>query len=113
MQIRRAGTAEFDAVRACYYAVMDEMKDAECKPGWKRDVYPCRNFCGRRWIGALSASAMIVSCEYNESYDSAPWAVDTADEEILVIYALGVRPSFASRGIAQAMTPCTIWLGRE
>jgi hypothetical protein len=33
---------------------------------------------------------MIVSCEYNESYDGAPWSVDTADEEILVIYALGV-----------------------
>lgn len=33
MQILRAGTAEFDAVRACYCAVMDEMKDAEFKPG--------------------------------------------------------------------------------
>ena len=33
LQIRRAGTAEFDAVRACYYAVMDEMKNAEFKPG--------------------------------------------------------------------------------
>lgn len=56
---------------------------------------------------------MIVSCEYNESYDGAPWAVDTADGELLVVHALGVRPSFAGRGIAQAMTPCTIWLGRE
>lgn len=44
MQIRRAGTAEFDAVRACYYAVMDEMKDAEFKPGWKRDVYLPQEF---------------------------------------------------------------------
>lgn len=56
---------------------------------------------------------MIVSCKYNESYDGAPWAVDTADEEILAIYALGVRLSFAGRGIAQAMTPCTIWLERK
>ena len=46
---------------------------------------------------------MIVSCEYNESYDGAPWSVDMADKEILVIHALGVRPSFAGRGIAQAM----------
>ena len=44
MQSRRAGTVEFDAVRACYYAVMDEMKDAECKPGWERDVYLPREF---------------------------------------------------------------------
>ena len=56
---------------------------------------------------------MIVSCEYNESYDGAPWSVDTADEEILVIYALGVRQSFASRGIAKAMTQYAIRLGRE
>ena len=67
----------------------------------------------RRWIGASSASAMIVSCEYNESYDGAPWSVDMADKEILVIHALGVRPSFAGRGIAQAMTPHAIRLGRE
>lgn len=33
IQIRRAGTAEFAAVREFYYAVMDEMKDAEFKPG--------------------------------------------------------------------------------
>ena len=56
---------------------------------------------------------MIVNCEYNESYDGALWSVDAADEEILVVHALGVRPSFAGRGIAQAMTPYTIWLGRE
>lgn len=56
---------------------------------------------------------MIVSCEYNESYDGAPWSVDMADKEILVIHALGVRPSFAGRGIAQAMTPHAIRLGRE
>lgn len=56
---------------------------------------------------------MIVSCKYNESYDGAPWAVDTADEEILAIHALGVRLSFAGRGIAQAMTQHAIRLGRE
>lgn len=33
MQIRGAGTVEFDAVRDFYYAVIDEMKDAEFKPG--------------------------------------------------------------------------------
>ena len=113
LQIRRAGTAEFAAVREFYYAVMDEMKDAEFKPGWKRDIYPRRNFCGRRWIGASSASAMIVSCEYNESYDGAPWSVDAADEELLVVHALGVRPSFAGQGIAKVMTQYAIRLGRE
>lgn len=33
LQIRRASTAEFAAVRDFYYAVIDEMKDAEFKPG--------------------------------------------------------------------------------
>lgn len=56
---------------------------------------------------------MIVSCEYNESYDGAPWAVDTADEETLAIHALGVRLSFDGRGIAKAMTQYAIRLGRE
>ena len=122
MQIRRAGTAEFDAVRACYYAVMDEMKNAEFKPGWERDVYPSQEFLrasldkGELYVGEIGGhlvTAMVVNHEYNESYDGAPWSVDAADGELLVIYALGVRLSFAGRGIAQAMTPCTIWLGRE
>lgn len=56
---------------------------------------------------------MIVSCEYNESYDGAPWSVDAADEELLVVHALGVRPSFAGQCIAQAMTEYAIRLGRE
>ncbi len=34
IQIRRAGTAEFAAVREFYYAVIDEMKAAEFKPGF-------------------------------------------------------------------------------
>ncbi len=44
IQIRRAGTAEFAAVRDFYYAVIDEMKDAEFKPGWERDVYLPQEF---------------------------------------------------------------------
>lgn len=122
LQIRRASTAEFAAVRDFYYAVIDEMKDAEFKPGWERDVYPSQDFLrasldkGELYVGEIKghlAAAMVVNHEYNESYDGAPWSVDMADKEILVIHALGVRPSFAGRGIAQAMTPHAIRLGRE
>ena len=101
---------------------MDEMKNAEFKPGWERDVYPSQDFLqasldkGELYVGEIKghlAAAMVVNHEYNESYDGAPWSVDAADDELLVVHALGVRPSFASRGIAKAMTQYAIWLGRE
>lgn len=109
IQIRRAGTAEFAAVREFYYAVIDEMKDAEFKPGWEQDVYPSQDFLrasldrGELYVGEIGGhlvAAMVVNHEYNESYDGAPWSVDAADEELLVVHALGVRPSFAGQGIA-------------
>ena len=56
---------------------------------------------------------MVVNHEYNESYDGAPWSVDASDDELLVVHALGVRPSFAGRGIAKVMTQYAIRLGRE
>lgn len=122
IQIRRAGTAEFAAVREFYYAVIDEMKAAEFKPGWEQDVYPSQDFLrasldrGELYVGEIGGhlvAAMVVNHEYNESYDGAPWSVDAADEELLVVHALGVRPSFAGQGIAQAMTEYAIRLGRE
>lgn len=112
IQIRRAGTAEFAAVREFYYAVIDEMKAAEFKPGWEQDVYPLQDFLrasldrGELYVGEIGGhlvAAMVVNHEYNESYDGAPWSVDAADEELLVVHALGVRPSFSGQGIAQAM----------
>lgn len=57
IQIRRAGTAEFAAVREFYYAVIDEMKDAEFKPDGNRMYTRRRTFCGRRWTGASSTPA--------------------------------------------------------
>lgn len=80
LQIRRASTAEFAAVRDFYYAVIDEMKDAEFKPGWERDVYPSQDFLrasldkGELYVGKIKghlAAAMVVNHEYNESYDGA------------------------------------------
>lgn len=122
ISIRKASIDDYLPVRDFYYCVTDEMKDAEFKPGWERDIYPAQEFLqtslhkGELYIGEIKetiAAAMVINHEYNESYAGAPWSVDAADEELFVIHALGVRPVFSGQGIAQDMVQYAIHLGQE
>lgn len=44
---------------------------------------------------------MVVNHAYNEGYRSVAWGVEAADDELLVIHALGVRRACSGRGLAR------------
>lgn len=122
LHIRVAKKAEYSKVRAFYHSVIDAMEDAEYKPQWEKDVYPSQEFlmeaieCGELYIGELNgeiAACMVVNHKYNEEYKEITWSVEAADEEILVIHALGVHPMFSGQGIATQMVQEVIRLAHE
>ena len=121
MDIRPAAEGDYPAVRDFYYAVTDEMGEDPFLPGWEKDVYPTQDFLkdsirrGELYLGYLGgalAACMVVNHQYNEGYRSVAWGVEAADDELLVIHALGVRRAFSGRGLAKEMARRVLQMAR-
>lgn len=123
MEIRRADREEFAEIRTFYHALIDEMQDAEYKPGWEKEVYPAdadlmtalekgHLYTGRLEDGVI-ASAMIVNSAGNDGYRNAEWPTPAAEEETAVIHALGVMPAHSGEGLAKEMVRYAIELARQ
>ena len=121
LDIRPAAAADYPAVRDFYYALTDEMADASYRPGWEKDVYPAQEFLkdsirrGELYLGFLDgalAACMVVNHAYNEGYRSVAWGVEAADDELLVIHALGVRRACSGRELAREMARRVLQMAR-
>ena len=121
MDIRPATEGDYHAVRDFYYTLTDEMADAPYPPGMKKDIYPTQDFLkdsirqGELYLGFLDgalAACMVVNHAYNEGYRSVAWGVEAADDELLVIHALGVRRAFSGRGLAKEMARRVLQMAR-
>lgn len=121
LDIRPAAEGDCPAVRDFYYALTDEMADAPYRPGWERDVYPAQAFLKSSirqrelYLGYLDgalAACMVANQAYNEGYRSVAWGVEAADDELLVIHALGVRRTCSGRGLAKAMARRVLQMAR-
>ena len=109
---RQANTNEFMDVRAFYHELIDEMKSSTFRPGWEKGVYPSDDFLqaainsGQLFVGLWDgkiASAMVMNHENNEGYNKVNWSHSFLPNEVIIIHALGILPSFQGRGIAKAM----------
>lgn len=122
LTIRTVTEAEFNNVRDFYYELIDMMKDARYKPAWEKGVYPADDYLFQSirnrelyigmWDGHIVA-AMIVNHENNEGYKNVKWGVDATAEEVTIIHALGVLPTFKGKGFAKEMVKEVISMARE
>lgn len=112
IEIRLANSNDYINVRNFYYSLIAAMASAEYKPGWKKDIYPTKDFLVKSikskelFVGLIDGcivSCMVLNHEYNESYKNVQWSVETKDSELFVIHALGVHPAFSGKGIAKQM----------
>lgn len=112
MESRLATTEETDSVEKLYHSLTDAMQGSKFDPGWRKGVYPTREFLqrsvenGEMYVATedgRTVSCMVVNHESNEGYNNVEWSVDVSDAELLVIHALGVHPEFSGRGIAKQM----------
>jgi ribosomal protein S18 acetylase RimI-like enzyme len=112
MDLKCANEKEYPAIRDFYYALTDEMEDAEFKPGWEKDVYPTQEFLKESirnkelyYVAdkVKIQACMVVNHQYNEGYKGVTWSIEASDEELLVIHALGVLPEFSGKGMAKQL----------
>ena len=117
LEIRLARPDEFQTVKDFYWDLIEKTENSQFQPGWQKGVYPTDEFLmeslesGELYVGFLDGelvTCMIVNHKYNDGYNSVKWSVDAADDELVVIHALGVDPDFSNRGIAKEMVKFVI-----
>ena len=122
MQLAKATPEEYDQVRSFYHSLIDEMQAAGNIITWVKDVYPSPEFlqaslqAGELYLGMEDgdiACAMVLNHEVNDGYADAPWKVDAAANEVLVIHALGVHPRFGGKGLGRQMAEAAMRIARE
>lgn len=120
--IRLAGADEYEAVKAFYYKLIDDMQEMEYHPKWQKGIYPSEEALklalknGEMYIfldnGAV-ISAMRVNHSATEGYALGRWSIDAAEDEITVIHMLGVGLSAQGKGIAKDMVRFVIEKARR
>ena len=112
MIIVKAEPDQFREVREFYFDVIDGIGDADDSVGWKKDIYPAPEFLkesicsGELYIvedDGMIIGAMVLNHLHNDEYRKIRWPVQADDSEVLVIHALGVRPSHRGKGCAKQM----------
>lgn len=122
MNIRLAEGFEFDNVQKFYYNLIDMMQDSRYFPGWVKGVYPSddylREAIAKRelWVCEIEgeiAAAVVLNHDCNDGYKDVNWSVEAKSDEVLIVHALGVLPTFHGQGIASAMLDHTKELGKR
>ncbi|UUX33116.1 GNAT family N-acetyltransferase [Fundicoccus culcitae] len=121
MQLRRLNTDDFLAIQSLYHQLIDMMEGSPYIPGWEKGVYPSDKLL----LGALNkeelyavevegiyVAALIINHEYNEGYKEVVWDIDAKDEEITVIHALAVLPTYHGKGLATFLVQEVIRLAK-
>ena len=111
MVIRKAVTADLDAVEAIYDQLHTLEEQKVIRTGWIRHVYPTRFTAeaalalGTLYVledeGAVRAAAKIDQ-EQPESYARARWTLQAELSAVLVLHTLVVDPTIARRGYGRA-----------
>ena len=120
--VRPASPGQFPEIWDFYQRLIDGMADSEHPPGWEKGVYPSEEFLRASlasgelytaWLEGALAGAMVSNHACTPGYETISWAVDAEPEEVSIVHALGVSPSFQGKGIAGEMVRGAIRLAKE
>ena len=117
MIIVKAEPDQFQAVREFYFDVIDGIGDSGDSVGWKKDIYPAPDFlkesiCNSELFiveeDGIIIGSMVLNHLYNDEYRKIHWPTQANDSEVMVIHALGVRPTHREKGCAKQMVQFAI-----
>ena len=110
--IRKATIADLDQVEQCFVERLTHEQAHTAYTSWKLGVYPTRATAeqalsdGQLYVmeqdGDLCAG-MIASPNQPDKFLSIPWKYPAQPEEVFVLHLLCVRPTWARRGVGQAL----------
>jgi len=117
MTIKSVNLNDFENVMQFYYDLIESMQSAEFRPGWKKDIYPTRQFIrdsivkNELFIAIIDDSivgSMIMNHDYADGYSKIKWKITVEKNEIMVIHALGISQYYQGKGIAKKMVEYAI-----
>ena len=109
--IRKATSADLDAVEALYKEIHDAEARGELTTGWLREIYPVRATAeaalGRDDLfvmeeGGRVIGAAIINQIQVDVYDGAPWQFEASPDEVCVLHTLVISPAVSGRGYGSA-----------
>ena len=83
--IRVGSAEELEKVKAFYDSLIEEVQNAEYKPGWKKDIYPTEEMLRE----ALEKKELYTSVVFSSARP--------------IIHTFGVHPGFSGRGLGTRM----------
>ena len=110
--IRIGNIEELGKVKNFYDSLIEEMQEAEYKPGWKKDIYPTMEMLREAlenrelYIGeeeGKTAACMILNLNCNERYQEISWKTEAGPDQVLAVHTFGVHPRFSGRGLGKKM----------
>jgi len=110
--IREASEKDLREIEQIYNELHTLEENGAIRTGWIRKVYPTRQTAEKAMRdrelfvfeedGTILAS-MRINQKQEESYSDADWQYEAADEEIMILHTLTVRPDLRGRGIGSDM----------
>ena len=108
LSVTKALPEEAESIVELYHLIIEQLPTLQYHPKWTRDVYPADDYlresvmkgemyridCDGKPVGG-----MILNGHEVEGYESAPWSIKAAPDEVGVIHTLGILPPYANRGI--------------
>lgn len=109
--VRKAKKADLDAALEYFDQIVDDMEHAEYTSKWVRGVYPSRAMVeGHIKEGGLYLAffaedpgkivgTFVLNHRHAIGYEQAPWQVEAADEEALVMHLVSVSYRVHKQGV--------------
>lgn len=122
LTIRRAESADTDAVRDLYHRISTALNGTEFDPLWREGIYPTEEMlqesiaAGELYLGEKEqeiVAAMMVNGRASEEYRLFAWPDQRPMEECAVIHALGVDPRHMGQGCARQMAEAAKAIARQ
>ena len=110
MIIRKATSADLDAVESLYNDIHDAEEKGILTTGWLKGIYPVRTVAESALQrddlfvmeenGILCGAALINRIQV-DVYAGAPWKYDVPDEQVCVLHTLVISPKANGRGLGK------------
>lgn len=112
LTFRQATSADLAAVESLYDHTFTAEERGLSSVGWKRGIYPTTQILvealarGELFLeeaDGVLVGAAVFNQHQSDYYDLAPWQVDAAKEEVMVMHTFAIDPAARGQGFGRAM----------
>ena len=106
--VTKALPGEAERMVDLYHLLIEQLPTLPYHPHWTRDVYPADDYLRESVLkgemyridcDGSPVGGMILNGHEMDGYETAPWSIKAAPDEVGVIHTLGILPPYAHQGI--------------